>query len=260
MANLSQEIILIVAFSCFFILVAIGIIMLILIYQKRQLGFLRDKEQLTAQFEQILLQSQLEIQEQTFRHISQELHDNLGHQASLIKINLNTLSLDDLPKAADKLDASRQLMRQLIADLKSLSVGINGDFVAKAGLLKALETEVDRLNKTDQFSVILYEQGDCATLDTGKTIILYRMAQEILNNIIKHSEAGKISITLTSNENFVTLAFCDDGIGFDVAGKLANEQGAGLGNLHQRAKLLNADLNICSDINTGTTITIRTPK
>jgi signal transduction histidine kinase len=213
---------------------------------------------LKSQFAQTLLQSQIEIQEQTLQHISRELHDNLGQVASLIKINLNTLKLDNLPKATEKIAETKELTIQLIADIKSLSVSLGSDRIAQAGLVKALETEVDRLNKTGQFTAIFALEGTMPVMDNDKAVILYRMAQEILNNMVKHSQATQINIFLNVSENLFTLAFRDDGIGFNTAEKL-NSSGAGLRNLTSRALLIHATLRILSSAENGTSITIEMP-
>jgi signal transduction histidine kinase len=209
-------------------------------------------------FSQTLLQSQIEIQEQTLQHISRELHDNLGQVASLIKINLTTLKLNDPEKAVEKIEHTKDLTRQLIADIKSLSVSLGSDRIAQTGLARAIETEVERLNKTGEFVATYRLQGAMPDIDADKSLILYRMAQEVLNNMVKHSEAKHINIFIHVNENVFILAFRDDGIGFNSAEKM-NASGAGLRNLQNRATLINAQLHIQSLPGNGTEITIEMP-
>ena len=244
--------------TIFLLVIATGIIMLVLVYQKRQVQYLSEKEQLKVQFEKELFQSQIEIQEQTLRHISRELHDNLGQVASLIKINLNTLQLADTEKASEKIEDTKHLTRQLIADIKALSVSMGSDRIVQTGLAKAIETEVERLNKTGEFTATYGLQGAMPAIDNDKAVILYRMAQEVLNNIIKHSKAKQINVLLQVSKNLFTLAFSDDGVGFNAAEKL-NSSGAGLRNLTSRALLINAQLTIRSTAENGTNITIELP-
>ena len=82
---LSEDITLIFFASAFFIIVAVGIIFLILLYQKRQLLHINEKNKMKDNFDKELLQTQLEIQEQTLKNISQEIHDNIGQALSLAK-------------------------------------------------------------------------------------------------------------------------------------------------------------------------------
>jgi signal transduction histidine kinase len=250
--------ILIVVGSSLFLLVAFFLVLFVLYFFKKKKQILLEKELLKKTFNENLLQSQLEIQEQTLQHISHELHDNLGQVASLIKINLNTLQLNEPVKAAEKIETTKDITRQLITDLKLLSVRLGSDRITRTGLTKALETEVERLNKTGQFSATLTQEGNTPGIDNDKAIILYRMAQEILNNMVKHSGAKHIGVLLNSSKNLFTLAFTDDGVGFNIEAKM-NSGGAGLFNLQNRARLINAQLIIQSTPHNGTTIRIELP-
>ena len=248
----------IIGFVIAFLLLGIFIILLSILYSKKQTRNRKERERIQSQFAQTLLQSQLEIQEQTLQHISHELHDNLGQVASLIKINLNTLNLDDTKKAAEKIETTKEITRQLIADLKSLSVSLGADRIARGGLAKAIETEIERLNKTGQFTASLTQEDNIPAIDNDKAVILYRMAQEILNNMVKHSGARQITVLLNASGNLFTLAFHDDGIGFDIEDK-KNSGGAGLQNLQNRARLINAQLTIRSTPGNGTSVMIELP-
>ncbi len=94
MDNLSREVNIIIVSCIFLIIVAVGIIILVLIYQKKQLQFVQEKEQFKIILEKEILEAQLEIQEQTLKNISQEIHDNIGQTLSLAKLNLNTINMD----------------------------------------------------------------------------------------------------------------------------------------------------------------------
>ena len=244
--------------TIFLLIVAIGIIMLVLVYQKRQVQYLKENENLKISFEKELLKSQMEIQEQTLGHLSRELHDNLGQVASLIKINLSTISLGEVEKAAEKIENTKDLTRQLIADIKSLSVSLGSDLLTQVGLVKAIETEVDRLNKTGEFVADLVAPPDRLDIAIDKEIILYRMVQEILNNIVKHSAARHVHILLGLADQRLLLAVDDDGRGFEPETNVQTA-GAGLRNLKSRALLINAQLTINSTPGAGTHIKIDLP-
>lgn len=231
------------------------IVLLSYLFTTKKNKILQEKQLLQSQFSQTLLQSQLEIQEQTLQQISRELHDNFGHIASLIKINLNTLQLDNKEKALLKIEDTKDLSRQLIADIKSLSLSLNGDRIAKTGLVAALETEVERLNKTELFTATFEHPTSLPEIENDKATIIFRMAQEVLNNMVKYSEAKLITIKLSLTDNLFILAFSDDGKGFNVADKIQNG-GSGLTNLQKRAALINANLIIQSAPGEGTSISI----
>lgn len=234
-----------------FVLVAF-IALLLILYSWR-------RKKMNKAFQKELLQSQLEIQEQTLQHVSNELHDNIAQVAGIIKMNLYTIKLNDIDKAAHKLVDIKELTSQLITDIRMLSQNMNGERVTQIGLCKALEMEIERINKTDLFTASFEQHGDLIPLNDDKIIILYRMVQETLNNMVKHSNAKEIKLKLSSKEDLLRLVLSDDGEGFDVEEKLKNGTGAGLHNLQKRAKLINATLTINSQIGTGTSVVIEYP-
>jgi signal transduction histidine kinase len=240
-----------------FLLLGVFILVLAVFYSKKQVRNRVERDLMKNQFQQTLLQSQLEIQTQTMQHISAELHDNIGQIASLIKINLITLNLDEEDKAKRKIEDSINLTRQLIGDVKSMSLSLNGDRVTKVGIVKALALDAERLNKSDIITAGFTSPEAFPTLDPNIAVILYRMTQEIINNILKHAEASDIKITIATSENLLTLVITDNGIGFDTNNNAF--AGSGLLNLQNRAKLINATLSINSVPGNGTSAHILLP-
>ena len=259
MNELSADIIfaIFVATIVLLILSSFGVIFTV-IYKKKQHAYQNEKKLLQVRFQEELLKTQLEIKENTLKYIASELHDNLGQIASLIKINLNTLSFLDEKNASRKVEDTKDLVRQLIYDLKSLSMSLNSDRVIQVGIVKSLETEVERLNKTGQVVATFLIEGTIPKLPDNTSIILFRMAQEIINNIVKHSNASQVSILFSATQKLVTFKCNDNGVGFEVAEKIQSG-GSGLLNLQNRARLINAQLNIQSSSEGGTTISIQIP-
>lgn len=225
--------------------------------KEKQNNFIINEKELKSHFSETLLQTQLEIKEETLNHIGQELHDNLGQIASLIKIHLNTLQLSDPQKASEKIEDTKELVRQLILDIKSLSLSLGTNKIQQIGLAKAIRIEVQRLKKLDQFTISYSGVEEIMGLDAGKATILYRMFQESCNNIIKHSQAKHIHVLLTVSNNLLTLVINDDGIGFEP--DLLEGNGSGVDNLKNRAQLIKSNLTISSKPNKGTTISIILP-
>ncbi len=253
----NEEVIFAILINGFVLILLVSfIVVFILYYQKRRHAHFNEMSSAKIKFQQTLLESQLEIKEQTLQHIARELHDNLGQVASLIKINLNTLQLDE-PKAIQKVEDTKELVRELISDLKSLTITLNSDRVSQLGIAKCLEMEVERLNKTGLFEASLDQQGAIPLIDANTTVILYRMVQEIINNSVKHSNAKQINISLVASENLLNLVCRDNGEGFDV--DRIKSGGSGLTNLQNRAKLIKAKLSIQSSPEAGTAFSIELP-
>jgi len=229
-----------------------------LLYLRKRRFHSIEKQKLASEYESALLQTQLEIKEQLMQDMSHEVHDNLGQVASLIKIYLNTLQYNNANKTRQKVEETKDLVRQLISDLKQLSLRLNSNRVVQLGLLEGLKTEVTRLNKIGYYNVEFEHDESNPITEANTTIILYRMVQEIINNIVKHSGAKRINIELRVLNNLLILVFNDDGKGFNFEEDL-NSNGSGLMNLKYRAKLISAKLQIESSIGNGTNITIKAP-
>jgi signal transduction histidine kinase len=263
MDNLSQEVTIIILASVLLIIVAVGIIVLILVYQKKQLQYIGEKRQLKISFEKEILESKLEIQEQTLKNISQEIHDNIGQVLSLVKLNINTMNCNEPVQIQNKINDSRQLITKAIQDLRDLSKSLNTDYIVDAGLAKALEYELEMIRKTGIYEVNFDIEGKQYRLGNQQELLLFRIVQEVLNNIMKHAKATLIEVKLLFDPSLFTLKIDDNGVGFDTSGIQHNDYGKlGLGvrNMHNRAKMINTHFQIISTPGQGTTVVLTLPK
>ncbi len=260
MDNLSREVNIIIVSCIFLIIVAVGIIILVLIYQKKQLQFVQEKKQFKIILEKEILEAQLEIQEQTLKNISQEIHDNIGQTLSLAKLNLNTINMDQSTHIEEKIYTSKELVSKAILDLRSLSKTLNTDSVLAAGLLKAIEFELTVLDKAGVYKTDLKITGTPVIAHPQKELIIFRIFQEALNNIIKHSKAESIHIEVDFNLDILNLTISDDGNGF-VPDFDNNDMksGSGLKNMRNRAELIGGSFEIESKSARGTIIKLKVP-
>lgn len=226
----------VISASVFVLLLMIAVFFLFRIYWKRKNTLLFEKQQMAIQFEQTLLQSKLEIQEQTFADISREIHDNIGQVLSLARINL----VDEL-------------MEKAITDLRNLSHSLDADLMRKKGWLEPTQKLLRDLEKSGKYVTRLFISENPPALGNDKPIILFRMIQEIINNIIKHAGANLIELSVAKDKERLQISIKDNGKGFS---KEKISAGAGLRNLENRARMIAADLDIGSEPGKGTTITI----
>ena len=259
---LSEDITLIFFASAFFIIVAVGIIFLILLYQKRQLLHINEKNKMKDNFDKELLQTQLEIQEQTLKNISQEIHDNIGQALSLAKLNLNTMQVTNDEALQQKILNSKELVGKAIVDLRDLSRSLDTDYVQEMGLQRAIEYELEMIKKTGTIETLMIVEGSTFRLEKQKELILFRIVQETFNNILKHAGAKNINVNISYGITGVTLIIKDDGKGVDLQPLNQGENnnfGLGIRNMHNRAKLIGADFNMTSNIGEGTEVKISLP-
>jgi len=247
--------------SILLIFIAIFITVFVLNYYKNQAKHHTQLVNIKNEFKQTLLQSQLEIQEQTLKNISQEIHDNVGQVLTLAKLNLTTLMMNDA-QAPDQVKASQQLIAKAINDLRSLSHSLNTEYVQNMGLVRSVEYELEMLQKTGVIKTSFTIEGSVQRLEAQKELIIFRIIQEAIHNIMKHAEASSIHVSVSFSANDMQVSVADDGKGFDLSplNDPGNQQfGLGLRNMHNRATLIGAKFSLTSEPNKGTTLHLSLP-
>jgi signal transduction histidine kinase len=260
--KLSEVTLTIIITTILLLLLGSLLVYFLFLYQRKRYRHKQELLELRESFNQNLLQSKLEIQEQTLDHIAKELHANFSHLVSVININLSTLIPDRPEELKLKVAETKSLAKQLMAELKVLSVSLNTDHIMQVGFIKALENELNRLDRTGQYNVTLTKTGHDYWLKPENEIILFRMCQETLNNIVKHADAKAIKVWLDYSPDNFKLVFNDDGKGFNVVEILerySDNESTGLRNIKIRSKLINAKLIIESEPGKGTTTSISIP-
>ena len=245
----------------FFVYIALGLFLLLICfivffityYYKKQLANVREKQTMAANFQKELLQSQLEIQEQTLRTISEEIHDNIGQTLSLAKLQLNTVNVEDRATALQKVAGSKELVSKAIQDLRQLSKNIHTESVLSTGLLKAIAGQLEVIDKAGVCKTSMSVSGITPKIGPQKELILYRIVQETLNNSLKHAAATEIDVSLEGKEDRLSVSIRDNGKGFMPSD--AGTNGSGLRNICNRAKLIGGEVNIVSGTS-GTTLTV----
>ncbi len=253
-----SDVVLIALIVLFIFIITVFIVLFIFIYHRRQVKNLQEKKLLQSQHAQAILQTQLEIQEQTLNTVAQEIHDNIGQILGLAKLNLNNLIAlqPDTPKLTD----TKDLVGKAINDLRNLTRSLHGGRIADLGLPDALEQELHTLQNTGQFTTQLQTTGKPYRLEAQHEMVLFRMVQEALHNAIKHSEATHINVALHYEPNQFKLMVSDDGKGFEPAALAAAQKGIGLKSMENRATLIGAIFSINTAIGQGTSITVILPK
>lgn len=233
----------------------------VILYRNKQIKNLREREQLEASFRQEILKTQIEVQDQTLNYISTEIHDNITQVLSFVKLSLAGLvSSADAGKKA-KITEVRELVAQTITDLRDLSKSLSFEQVGSLGLVKTIEREAERINKSGLLEVSLDKEGKEYPLGQQRELVLFRIFQETLNNTLKHAKAKHMKIVLHYQADLFNLTVEDDGAGFS-AGMIAQKHGSGLKNIENRASLIGGSANIVSSPHKGccTKITLNPQK
>jgi two-component system NarL family sensor kinase len=257
--NVSDITFIIIAGSILLLLLVLFVVMFMLSFQRRRIKHLQEKQALKTAYDQEILKSQIEVQNQTLQHIGQELHDNIGQLLSVAKINLNILEESDNTEH-EYIKQTNEIITQSINDLRALTKSLDGDFVHDFGLEESISHELQRIRKTKRFQTEISVLGEKKKLGYEREIVLFRIVQEVLNNALKHSKAKNIDITLHYFTNCFELLVKDNGKGFDLSAiksKGMSSSGAGLRNIQRRMELIGGQCSINSILGEGTEVRLK---
>jgi signal transduction histidine kinase len=236
------------------VLAATGIIFLVFQIREREL----KRRQLAQQeFSRRLLTSQ----EDERKRIASEMHDSLGQYLLAIKnwalFGLNSVTTEN--PAREHLNEISDASSLALDEVREIAHNLRPYQLERLGLTNALEYMLKRLKKAPIVFSASIENVD-GRLSKESEINFYRIVQECVSNIMKHSDATNAWLTIKANGNSVDLLCRDDGKGFDLAAaKNSPHSGLGLNGMEERARILGAELRIESSSGNGTTVFVSAP-
>jgi len=255
----SKELIfLIFVITSIFLLAPIFLITYVSVYNKKKAKHLEEKEDLRKVFELELLRSQVEVQERLMRNIADNLHDNIGQLLSLTSVTLSSIAAENPQQ--EKIKTAGDLTIRAIKELRQLSKMMSGHELTKKNLGHAIAVELDWIEKGTELKIQFQDNTTYSNQEyADKELILFRLFQEILSNIIKHAQASVITIMLEQLPGILSLNVKDDGKGFVLEEKMKDGGGMGLFNISKRAKMMDGTISITSTPGSGTEIMVSIP-
>jgi len=233
------------------------LVYMIILFKRRQLMSQHEIEISKINFERDRLSIELEIQEQTLSHISKEIHDNICLSLSLAKLHLNTLIIENA-QVSPEINDSIDLISKSLIDLNDLSKSVDGEIIKRYGLIHAIEQEVVYFGKNRNIKINYECNGEILFLPWKNELMIYRIIQESLNNVIKHSKAKKVELHIEYMEKQLRIKVEDDGIGIEKSRDLRKNKkmSSGLSNMQKRASQIHGSLEIFSSPDNGTCISL----
>lgn len=228
-----------------FTLFAFFLILFLIHHKRKQQIHLAEKLNLEHQYQSQLLQTRLEVQEQAFKYLSEEIHDNVGQALSMVKLQLYSLSQLCRDESKPLIESTSEVLSKAINDLRNISHNLHGGYVSDHGLQEALQKEVNYINGAKSVNAVLEIEGNSYFLSGEKDLLIFRIIQEALNNAIKHANASFITVRLEYQPLLFTASIYDDGLGFDP--KQYGTAGMGLSNMKTRAAILGAAFEVLSE-------------
>jgi signal transduction histidine kinase/ligand-binding sensor domain-containing protein len=206
------------------------------------------------------IKAAIQAQEEERKRISRDLHDDIGTKLSALKLFISSLELkaqaihhEEIVSLAQN---SEQFIQEVVKDLRTLLINLSPTVLEDFGYTNAVEGLANKINETKLIHFDLNVFGFKKRLQKDYELALYRITQELINNILKHADAKNISLQTGQRDDKIVLLIEDDGKGFDVN---LQKDGYGLKNLETRTKLLNGRMVIESIPGKGTTTLIEIP-
>lgn len=231
----------------------LAILILFTVYQSQRWYFAREKA-VREEFARKLLNAQ-EVER---RRIASEIHDNLGQQLLIIK-NWAAFCLSKISKTSKIREQIFQISEtadEALSEVRSLAKNLSPYHLDKAGLTNTIRFMVKQIAESCEIDFKTEIELVDGFLGKDEEINLYRIVQEGVTNIVKHSKATKATVTLRRDENRLELKITDNGIGFYQAEDNYQQFGMGLNGITERAKMLDGSLAIKSIPKKGTEITL----
>lgn len=202
----------------------------------------------------------LTAQEEERKRIARELHDDISQRiaAGAIEAGKAELAVPSSDASPNAMVGLRQHLVALSDDVHRLSRQLHPAILDDLGLVEALRAECDRAAERGHIPVEFRSGALPAGLPKESALCIYRIAQEALNNALKHSQSPRISVALMSDLEFVELEIRDFGVGFDASGK-NYRPGLGLASMQERANLAGGELLLSSNPGQGTSVQVRIP-
>ncbi len=224
-------------------------------------------EQLTASREELrgLSQQLVDVQESQYKYLAQEIHDQVGQNMTAININLNLvrtqLAEAGSPQVISVLDDSITLLADTVNRMRNLMAEFRPPMLDHYGLVAALFWHAERLEQRTKVKMAVVDRGLGNTrLPLPVEIALFRIAQEALNNVVKHANASQVEIEIVDRGDSLNLMVKDNGVGFHVLMEEDARPHWGLAIMRERAQSLGGQLEVTSQPNVGTRVVVSVPK
>lgn len=240
-------------------IIAVGVVLLYQHFQKNIYMQKLKQETLKTMYQNELLRSNIEVQEEERKRIAQDLHDELGAVLSIMRMNMVMLEQKS-EKGQENILGGLQNVRHLaetaLASVRGISHRLMPPQLEAFGLIKTLESVVTQINNADKINIRLTTPASITYLSRPTELGLYRIIMELINNTIKHSGASEIDIEIISSNSHIECEYSDNGKGItDV------NMNGGLGHksIEGRINALNGTFDIGNGLRGGFSATIRIP-
>ncbi|WP_196885388.1 sensor histidine kinase [Aureivirga sp. CE67] len=227
----------------FILLLSTLVVVFFFLSRKKILKEQLDKEKIKVEHKTKILHQTILTQEKERKRIAKDLHDEVSSTLNAVKLNLQSYNMQNPEVTNTQILTAISTIDKTIDCSRKLAHGLLPPVLEKFGLKTALEQMQEEFNNSNQVEIIQILDYENKQLNSNFELNIYRMFQEMVNNSIRHGEAGNILIKISSNtKESIDIMYKDDGIGFDSK-ETEKAKGLGMSNIMSRAELINADFS-----------------
>jgi PAS domain S-box-containing protein len=199
----------------------------------------------------------VDAQEKERAGIGVELHDNVNQILSTVRLYLDLALLNDKDRV-ELIRRSSEGLANAVNEIRKISHSLVPASLSDLGLVASIEDLINSVRATQQIHAEFYHIGNVENISDKHKLVLFRMIQEQVTNVLKHAEAKRLIIELTADDSWLSLAISDDGKGCELGGEKI-KKGVGLYNIANRAELFNGKLNIITSPGKGFKLNVLIP-
>ncbi|RYY56644.1 MAG: hypothetical protein EOO09_05810 [Chitinophagaceae bacterium] len=244
----------VVLITSVFLIAGVFLLFYVRLYNERKKNHEQEKESMKQDFDNQILHAQVEVQEATFSALGRELHDNIGQLLSSTKMLLG-LTERSIPQVPDTLLTATETLGQAISELRALSKSLTREWLEQFDFVQNLQSETRRLSADDNLQISLHSIPRIP-LGADKQLLLFRIVQEGIQNVLKHAGASTLQIRVSHEVTLLHVSLTDNGKGFEPDGITG---GIGLLNMKQRVKVLGGSIRWTRPDGGGTSVEIKLP-
>ena len=238
------------------VLFALFLIAFLLVQKQKQNKFRLEKQRIEFENANELLRTRIEVQESTINQVAMELHDHTVQFLSLVRIKIHAVSVcRDAGQREDLSEETVSLLDKVIQELRNMSHSLNTDYIKQTGLMRALDMELENIIAAKGLRGGFTMNGDYAPFDPQTELVIFRIVQEALQNVMKHAKARIVEVFIDNTPDLFSLQVKDDGVGFDLNSERM-KKGVGFINMRQRAAAIKGDLDVSSSPGAGTILSL----
>jgi two-component system, NarL family, sensor kinase len=244
------------------IIICLAVFMMIITWLLYNRYRLKEKNRLQAELnrqQSEIIRTTIEVQDKERRRIAEDLHDSLGSILSAAKLKLSSVEATGGSTSNpenEKLNDALLLLDEAINEMKSIAYNIMPATLSRLGLIAALQNLFTRISSRAALKLNFSTHGFNERLDQLLEVSIYRIVLESINNVVKHANAGNVTVQLIRYPDYINITIEDDGKGFRQA---LEQHGNGLANIDSRVRNLGGRLDIDSTVGSGTTILVDIP-